>query len=162
VVYGCQSGHDVAHRGPDDWRHLRFVHFGTVLGQGRNHARSLWEAALYALAHRVLLVPVALCAATDLAIGQRVPVLRKKTVRCRFALILILQPSPVNTRGAAHPEQISEESTVRVNQAESWANWLEAVTKLIGHRFSLSEPRQRAVAYVRGLLSPVLRQNSSQ
>src|SRR5947209_6672010 len=39
---------------------------------------------------------------------------------------------------------------------------LEEVAQRIGTRFSRSEPRQRAVAYLQGLLSPVERKNGWQ
>jgi SRSO17 transposase len=45
---------------------------------------------------------------------------------------------------------------------ERWAQGLEAVMKRIGARFGRVEPRRRALAYVRGLLSPVERKNGWQ
>jgi SRSO17 transposase len=47
-------------------------------------------------------------------------------------------------------------------QVESWADELVAVGERIGPRFSRSEPRRRAVGYVRGLLSGVERKNGWQ
>ena len=49
-----------------------------------------------------------------------------------------------------------------VAQAQGWADQLQTLTDLIGHCFQRSEPRQRAPAYLQGLLSPVERKNSWQ
>jgi len=49
-----------------------------------------------------------------------------------------------------------------VTDAISWAASLEAVVERIGGRFPRSEPRQRAAAYLRALLSPVERKNGWQ
>ena len=46
--------------------------------------------------------------------------------------------------------------------AERWAQGLEAVMDRIGGRFGRVEPRRRAQAYLRGLLSPVARKNGWQ
>src|SRR5262245_1532595 len=46
--------------------------------------------------------------------------------------------------------------------AEQWANELDTLGGRIGPRFARSEPRQRVVAYLRGLLSPIERKNSWQ
>jgi SRSO17 transposase len=46
--------------------------------------------------------------------------------------------------------------------AESWAQGLEEVMDRIGGRFGRVEPRRRALAYLRGLLSPVARKNGWQ
>src|SRR6201995_438256 len=46
--------------------------------------------------------------------------------------------------------------------AERWARGLEAVMDRIGGRFGRGEPRRRAPAYLRGLLSPVARKNGWQ
>src|ERR1700760_3786826 len=46
--------------------------------------------------------------------------------------------------------------------AECWAQGLEAVMDRIGGRFGRVEPRRRAQAYLRGLLSPVARKNGWQ
>ena len=53
-------------------------------------------------------------------------------------------------------------SEVAVKQAHRWAVELEEIGELIGKRFPRSEPRQRAMTYVRGLLSPVERKNGWQ
>lgn len=47
-------------------------------------------------------------------------------------------------------------------QVTDWADELTAVGERIGGRFARSEPRQRAVGYVRGLLSRVERKNGWQ
>lgn len=46
--------------------------------------------------------------------------------------------------------------------AERWARGLDEVMERIGARFGRVEPRRRALAYVRGLLSPVERKNGWQ
>jgi SRSO17 transposase len=47
-------------------------------------------------------------------------------------------------------------------QVRAWAGEVETVGELIGRRFARSEPRRRAVGYVRGLLSGVERKNGWQ
>jgi hypothetical protein len=42
------------------------------------------------------------------------------------------------------------ESETAVAQARQWADGLDAMAPLIGRRFPRSEPRQRALAYLRG------------
>jgi SRSO17 transposase len=54
------------------------------------------------------------------------------------------------------------ESEVAVAQAQLWANELEEIAEVIGGRFPRSEPRKRAMTYLRGLLSPVERKNGWQ
>jgi SRSO17 transposase len=49
-----------------------------------------------------------------------------------------------------------------VEQAQQWADELGEVAELISDRFSRAEARERAVNYLRGLLSPVERKNSWQ
>jgi len=46
--------------------------------------------------------------------------------------------------------------------AERWARGLDTVMERIGARFGRVEPRRRALAYVRGLRSPVARKNGWQ
>src|SRR3954471_6516868 len=46
--------------------------------------------------------------------------------------------------------------------AERWARGLDTVMERIGARFGRVEPRRRALAYLRGLLSPVERKNGWQ
>ena len=45
---------------------------------------------------------------------------------------------------------------------QQWAQELDGLGERIGQRFARAEPRQRVVAYLRGLLSPVERKNSWQ
>lgn len=47
-------------------------------------------------------------------------------------------------------------------QADAWAEELEAMFALIQQRFPRDEPRQHALAYLKGLLSPVERKNGWQ
>lgn len=54
------------------------------------------------------------------------------------------------------------DTQVAVEQAQRWANELEEIGELINGRFSRSEARERALTYLRGLLSPVERKNGWQ
>lgn len=56
----------------------------------------------------------------------------------------------------------SVDQRAAVEQAQGWADRLESLSDLIGHRFPRSEPRQRVMTYLKGLLSPVERKNSWQ
>lgn len=56
----------------------------------------------------------------------------------------------------------SADQEAQVIQAQGWATQLYSLSDLIGHRFPRSEPRQRALAYLQGLLSPVERKNGWQ
>ncbi len=47
-----------------------------------------------------------------------------------------------------------------VAQVQEWADGLADLHSLIGRRFARSEPREHALAYVRGLLSGEERKNS--
>jgi len=47
-----------------------------------------------------------------------------------------------------------------VAQVQEWADGLAELSALIGGRFARSEPREHAVAYIRGLLSAEERKNS--
>jgi SRSO17 transposase len=49
-----------------------------------------------------------------------------------------------------------------LDQAHRWAAELEEIGELIGKRFPRAEPRQRALTYVQGLLSPMERKNGWQ
>jgi SRSO17 transposase len=49
---------------------------------------------------------------------------------------------------------------VAVAEVQQWAEGLDEVGELIGGRFARAEPRANAMAYLRGLLSPVERKNS--
>ena len=54
----------------------------------------------------------------------------------------------------------SVESTVE--EAEAWAEGLLKIADTIGTRFPRSEPRQRALAYLKALISPIERKNGWQ
>jgi SRSO17 transposase len=58
--------------------------------------------------------------------------------------------------------QQTSQSKAAIKEAERWAQGLEALAERIKGRFPRSEPRERASAYLRGLLSPVERKNSWQ
>src|SRR5689334_5653931 len=49
-----------------------------------------------------------------------------------------------------------------VARVREWANEVEAVGERIGRYFARSEPRQRAIGYVRGLMSATERKNGWQ
>ena len=49
-----------------------------------------------------------------------------------------------------------------VTDVRHWADELDAVGRRLAHRFSRSEPRRRAVEYLRGLLSDTERKNGWQ
>src|SRR5215213_3213901 len=49
-----------------------------------------------------------------------------------------------------------------VGTAEGWSRELEALAARLAPRFSRAEPRQRALAYLRGLLAPLGRRNGWQ
>jgi len=49
-----------------------------------------------------------------------------------------------------------------LEQVQQWRFWLQEVERRMGRHFSRPEARQRASAYVRGLLSPVERKNGWQ
>ena len=49
-----------------------------------------------------------------------------------------------------------------VEEVHAWAAGLEAMHARIAHHFARSEPRQRALAYLKGLLSPIERKNGWQ
>src|SRR5215475_2706 len=54
------------------------------------------------------------------------------------------------------------EEALAIRQTRSWAKELGEIAVLIGDRFSRSELRERALTYLRGLLSPVERKNGWQ
>ncbi|MFP5260941.1 MAG: IS701 family transposase [Blastocatellia bacterium] len=56
----------------------------------------------------------------------------------------------------------SADQGAAVTQARDWAGELQSLAESIGHHFPRSESRQRALAYLKGLLSPVERKNSWQ
>src|SRR5918995_1596925 len=49
-----------------------------------------------------------------------------------------------------------------IGTVEGWARDLEALAARIAPRFCRAEPRRRALAYLRGLLSPLARKNGWQ
>src|SRR3954464_800706 len=59
-------------------------------------------------------------------------------------------------------QQAAEGTTAAVAAVEHWAAGLAALHARVGRRFARAEPRRRALAYVRGLLSPVERKNGWQ
>jgi SRSO17 transposase len=59
-------------------------------------------------------------------------------------------------------EQTAAEHTTTVTQAQQWAHRLETLAARLGQHFSRAEPRQRALAYVQGLVSPIARKNGWQ
>lgn len=58
--------------------------------------------------------------------------------------------------------QQTSESKAAVAEAERWAQGLGAAAERIRGRFPRAEPRERATAYLRGLISPVERKNGWQ
>jgi SRSO17 transposase len=59
-------------------------------------------------------------------------------------------------------EQTVQEHTATVAEAQRWARELDSLGALMGKRFPRAEPRQRVMAYVRGLISPIERKNGWQ
>jgi SRSO17 transposase len=57
---------------------------------------------------------------------------------------------------------LMDNQRVEIEQVESWAAELDALMQRIGPRFVRSEARQRARAYLQGLLSPAQRKNGWQ
>tara|TARA_Y100000034_G_scaffold52912_1_gene65008 strand:+ start:69 stop:1253 length:1185 start_codon:yes stop_codon:yes gene_type:complete len=53
-------------------------------------------------------------------------------------------------------------SPIELEEVESWACGLDAMHSMIADRFERREPRQRALAYLKGLLSPLERKNGWQ
>jgi SRSO17 transposase len=51
---------------------------------------------------------------------------------------------------------------VELEEVQTWAAGLQALHARIAHRFDRKEPRQRALAYLKGLLSPIERKNGWQ
>src|SRR5215813_2765934 len=54
------------------------------------------------------------------------------------------------------------DTEVAVKQAQRWADELNEVAELISERFARAEARERALTYLRGLVSPVERKNGWQ
>src|SRR5437763_6389912 len=59
-------------------------------------------------------------------------------------------------------KQGAERPSAAVATVADWAEGLAALHARVGRRFARAEPRRRALAYVRGLLSPVERKNGWQ
>ena len=59
------------------------------------------------------------------------------------------------------PQSVAENQTM-TEEAHRWAEGLRAVVDRISSRFPRAEPRQRAAAYLQGLLSPLERKNGWQ
>jgi len=59
-------------------------------------------------------------------------------------------------------QQAAERLPAEVETVAAWADGLEAVHARVAPRFVRAEPRRRALAYLRGLLSPVERKNGWQ
>src|SRR3954447_12027305 len=59
-------------------------------------------------------------------------------------------------------QQGAERPSAAVATVADWAEGLEALHARVGRRFARAEPRRRALAYVRGLLSPGERKNGWQ
>ena len=59
-------------------------------------------------------------------------------------------------------EQTAEQAAAALERVESWAEGLAAVHTRVAPRFARSEPRRRALAHLRGLLSPLERKNGWQ
>src|SRR5437764_11884597 len=59
-------------------------------------------------------------------------------------------------------KQGAERPSAAVATVADWAEGLEALHARVGRRFARAEPRRRALAYVRGLRSPVERKNGWQ
>jgi SRSO17 transposase len=59
-------------------------------------------------------------------------------------------------------EQTKKVVDSAVEEAQAWANGLHLIADRIGQHFHRSEPRHRALAYLKGLLSPAERKNGWQ
>src|SRR5437763_13625190 len=59
-------------------------------------------------------------------------------------------------------KQGAERPSAAVATVADWAEGLAALHARVGRRFARAEPRRRALAYVRGLLSPLERKNGWQ
>lgn len=64
--------------------------------------------------------------------------------------------------GSMTQNNISSQAKKTTAQAAAWAQELASMFALIKDRFSRDEPRQHALAYLKGLLSPVERKNGWQ
>src|SRR5438552_19113770 len=59
-------------------------------------------------------------------------------------------------------QPVEERPAADVGAVARWAEGLDAVHARVAPRFARAEPRRRALAYLRGLLSPVERKNGWQ
>jgi len=59
-------------------------------------------------------------------------------------------------------QPVEEQAAAVVGAVATWAEGLDAVHARVAPRFARAEPRRRALAYLRGLLSPVERKNGWQ
>src|SRR5829696_5580160 len=59
-------------------------------------------------------------------------------------------------------QPVEERPTAEVGAVATWAAGLAALHARVARRFARAEPRRRALAYLRGLLSPVERKNGWQ
>lgn len=59
-------------------------------------------------------------------------------------------------------EQTKSAFEMTIKEAEAWAEGLLKIADRIGTHFPRSEPRQRALAYLKGLISPIERKNGWQ
>src|SRR4051794_18469790 len=59
-------------------------------------------------------------------------------------------------------EQTTKAVETTVEEAQAWAEGLLEIADRIGSHFPRSEPRQRALAYLKGLISPIERKNGWQ
>lgn len=59
-------------------------------------------------------------------------------------------------------EQTKTAFEMTIKEAEAWAEGLLKIADRIGTHFPRSEPRQRALAYLKGLISPIERKNGWQ
>jgi SRSO17 transposase len=61
--------------------------------------------------------------------------------------------------GVVAADELDELAEADLGLVEQWARQLDALGELIGPRFFRPEPRQRAMAYLKGLLSPLATRN---
>jgi hypothetical protein len=64
--------------------------------------------------------------------------------------------------GTSAHEGLRAQDDPELEEVVAWATGLEAMHARIADRFARPEPRQRALTYVKGLLSPVERNNGWQ
>jgi hypothetical protein len=62
--------------------------------------------------------------------------------------------------GVVAVDELDELAEADLGLVEQWATQLDELVELIGPRFFRPEPRERALAYVKGLLSLVCPKNS--